>query len=95
MQRCVDESNRVVDSGYCKTLQSGSRQTTVGPSGGAHYYRYYYGGGGSYVPATAVTSGSYAPESGHSYSTTTGTARGGFGSSFGDGANAGGEGAGE
>jgi hypothetical protein len=96
MQRCVDESNRVVDPSDCKTLQSGSTQTTVGPSGGSHFYRYYYGGGGSYVPGTAAMGGSYAPESGHSYSTTNGTARGGFGSSFsGDGAHAGGDGAGE
>ena len=98
MQRCVDESNRVVDPSDCKTLQSGSTQTTVGPGGG-HFYRYYYGGGGSYVPGTAAMGGSYAPEEGHSYSTTNGTARGGFGSSFsdsgGDGAHAGGEGAGE
>lgn len=98
MQRCVDESNHVVDPSYCKTLQSGSTQTTVGPSGGAHYYRYYYGGGGSYVPGTAATDGSYAPESGRSYSTTSGTVRGGFGSSFsGDssGGHGGGDGAGE
>lgn len=96
MQRCVDEGNRVVDPNYCKTLQSGSTQTRVMPG---HFYRYYYGGGGSYVPGTVVTGGSYAPESGRSYSTTNGTARGGFGSSFsdsaGDGAHAGGEGAGE
>ena len=85
MQRCVDESNRVVDPAYCKTVPSGSTQTTVGPSRGAHVYRYYYGGGGSYVPGTVVTGGRYAPESGHSYSTTNGTARGGFGSSFSEG----------
>ena len=96
MQRCVDEGNRVADPSYCNTLQQGSTQTTVGPSGGAHYDRWYYGGGGSYVPGTVATEGSYAPESGRSYSTTNGTARGGFGSSFsGDGAHAGGEGAGE
>jgi hypothetical protein len=88
MQRCVDEGNRVVDPSLCRTLQSGSRQTTVGPSGGSHFYRYYYGGGGSYVPGTVVTGGGFAPASGHSYSTTNGTARGGFGSSFGgDGAH--------
>lgn len=96
MQRCVDENNRVMDPSYCSTLQRGSTQTTVGPSGGAHSYRWYYGGGGSYVPGTAATEGSYVPEEGHSYSTTNGTARGGFGSGFsGDGAHAGGEGAGE
>ena len=94
MQRCVDENNRVMEPGYCNTLQRGSTQTTVGPSGGAHYYRWYYGGGGSYVPGSVVTSGKYAPESGHSYSTTSGTARGGFGSSFGDGGEGGAHGGG-
>ena len=97
MQRCVDENNRVSDPNYCSTLQQGSTQTTTGPSGGAHIYRWYYGGGGSYAPGSVVTDGNYAPVSGHSYSTTNGTARGGFGSSFsGDGAHAsGGDGAGE
>ena len=96
MQRCVDENNRVMDPSYCNTLQRGSTQTTVGPSGGAHYYRWYYGGGGGYAPGSGATGGRYAPESGRSYSTTSGTARGGFGSSFsGDGAHASGEGAGE
>ena len=85
MQRCVDENNRVMDPSYCKTLESNSTQTTVGPSGGAHVYRYYYGGGGSYAVGSTATDGSYAPASGHSYSTTTGTARGGFGSSFSSG----------
>jgi hypothetical protein len=96
MQRCVDESNHVVDASQCNALQQGSTQTTTGATGGAHVYRWYYGGGGSYVPGTVATEGSYAPESGHSYSTTNGTARGGFGSSFsGDGAHASGDGAGE
>lgn len=98
MQRCVDENNHVVDPGYCNTLQQGSSQTTVGPSGGAHVYRWYYGGGGSYASGSTVTNGSYTPESGHSYSTTNGTARGGFGSSFGgdsSGGHGGGDGAGE
>jgi hypothetical protein len=96
MQRCVDEGNRVVDPSLCRTVSTGSTQTTMRPGGGAHIYRYYYGGGGSYVPGSMVTDGSYAPASGHSYSMTNGTARGGFGSSFsGDGAHAGGDGAGE
>jgi hypothetical protein len=89
MQRCVDENNHVVDANECRT------QTTVVPGG--HFYHWYYGGGGSYAVGSVATGGSYAPESGVSYSTTTGTARGGFGSSFsGDGAHAsGGDGAGE
>lgn len=82
MQRCVDEQNRVADPAQCRALSSGSTQTTTGGSGGAHVYRYYYGGRGSYAPGSVVTDGSYAPASGHSYSTTSGTARGGFGSSF-------------
>src|SRR6185312_6335328 len=92
MQRCVDENNRVMDPSYCNALQRGSSQTTVGPSGGAHYYRWYYGGGGSYAPGTGATGGRYAPESGHSYSTTNGTARGGFGSSFSGSGGEGGDG---
>jgi len=83
MQRCVDEGNRVVDANECRT------QTTMVPGG--HVYRWYYGGGGGYAPGTVVTGGRYAPESGHSYSTTNGTARGGFGSSF-SGGGEGGEG---
>ena len=90
MQRCVDENNRVMDPGYCKTLQSGSNQTTVGPSGGSHYYRWYYGGGGGYAVGSPASGGGYVPVSGRSYSMTNGTARGGFGSSFGgDGAHGG------
>ena len=87
MQRCVDEGNRVVSPGDCSTLSGGSNQTAVAPSGGAHSYHWYYGGGGSYATGSAATGGSFVPESGQSYSTTSGTARGGFGSSFfGDGA---------
>jgi len=85
MQRCVDESNRVVNSAYCGSIPRGSNQTTTGGSGGAHVYRYYYGGRGSYAAGSTVTGGSYAPASGHSYSTSTGTARGGFGGSFSSG----------
>lgn len=85
MQRCVDENNHVVDPSFCNT------RTTVTPGG--HFYRWYYGGSGSYYPGTVVRGGGYTAESGHSYSTTSGTARGGFGSSFGGGH--GGDGAGE
>jgi hypothetical protein len=89
MQRCVDENNHVADPNLCSaTSPSG------GAYGGGHIYRYYYGGGGNYAPGSTVTGGSYTPQSGHSYSTTTGTARGGFGSSFGggDGGEGGGDG---
>lgn len=91
MQRCVDENNHVVDPAFCKNLPPGSTQPLSsggnGSGGGGyifipHVYRYYYGGGGGYSLGSSVTGGSYAPLSGHSYSTTSGTARGGFGSSF-------------
>lgn len=60
-----------------------------------HYYRYYYGGSGGFVPGAFVSGGSYAPLSGRNYvnsigrtisgphaSSSSGTSRGGFGSSF-------------
>jgi hypothetical protein len=82
MQRCVDAQNRVVDASQCRT------GGTYGYGGGG--YHYYYGGRGSYTPGSVATDGSSTPESGHSYSTTSGTARGGFGSSFGHGGGEGG-----
>lgn len=82
MQRCVDAQNRVVNATYCNS------------GGGGAGYHYYYGGRGSYAPGSVATEGSATPASGHSYSTTTGTARGGFGSSFGGGEGGGGEGGG-
>lgn len=84
MQRCVDAQNRVANPALCRT---------GGTGGGGAGYRYYYGGRGSYTPGSIATEGSTTPASGHSYSTTTGTARGGFGSSFGAG-EGGGEGGG-
>ena len=84
MQRCVDANNRVVDPQFCQASHGGG-------GGGFHYY---YGGAGSYTPGTVVSGGRTSPEAGHSYSTTTGTARGGFGSSFGSGGEGGGEGGG-
>ncbi len=93
-QRCVDESNHVVDPSFCKNLTQGSQQPATGTlsNGGGyynngsffpHYYRYYYGGGGGGI-GSYVSGGSYAPAPGHSYAVT-GTSRGGFGSSFGGG----------
>ena len=78
MQRCVDSGNHVADPALCQTGHSAG-------GGGYAGYHYYYGGGGNYVPGSLATDGSTAPQSGHSYSTTNGTARGGFGSSFGGG----------
>jgi hypothetical protein len=93
MQRCVDENNRVVDQSFCKNLPPAPAN---GVSGGAYIpypspYRYYYGGGGGYGTGSVVTGGDYAPITGHSYSATSGTARGGFGSSHGGGGEGGGE----
>lgn len=85
MQRCVDANSRVVDPNLCGTHSGG----------GGGGYHYYYGGSGSYAPGSTVSDGSTAPHPGHSYSTTTGTARGGFGSSFsGEGGEGGGHGGG-
>lgn len=83
MQRCVDAQNRVADAALCRA---------GGGGGGGAAYHYYYGGRGSYAPGSVATEGGTTPEAGHSYSTTNGTARGGFGSSFGGGE--GGEGGG-
>jgi len=55
-----------------------------------HLYRNYYGGLGGYALGSIVSGGSYAPVAGHSYSpssrafstSSSGTSRGGFGSSF-------------
>ena len=91
MQRCVDANNHVVDPAFCKDLPFGTTTHTYSGGGGGGFH-YYYGGSGNYTPGTLVEGGSTLPAAGHSYSTTTGTARGGFGSSFGGG---GGEGGGE
>jgi len=64
-----------------------------------HMYRSYYGGLGGYALGSIVSGGSYAPVSGHSYSpsshafstSSSGTSRGGFGSSFSGGDSGGGE----
>ena len=102
MQRCVDETNHVVDPSFCKNLPPNATQPVYGNGGGSsgggfiyipHVYRNYYGGAGSYTPGTVVSGGGFTPSAGHSYSTSTGTARGGFGSSF-SSHGSGGEGAG-
>lgn len=86
MQRCVDNNNTVVDPNLCRTHYGG------GGGGGFHYY---YGGRGDYMAGSKVDGGSTEPAAGHSYSLSNGTARGGFGSSFGgDGGGHGGGGEG-
>ena len=99
-QRCVDESNHVVDPSFCKNLPTNAQQPVAGSmtnNGGyynngifiPHYYRFYYGGGGGGIGGFA-SGGGYSPTPGHSYSFS-GTSRGGFGSSFGGGGEGGGE----
>lgn len=93
IERCVDESNHVVDPSFCKNLPPGAQQPIAGnPRDNGvpytntivipHYYRYYYGGSGSSILGSIVSDGSYSPTAGHSYSFSSGTTRGGFGSSF-------------
>lgn len=84
MQRCVDAQNHVVDPVLCPTNGHGG-----GGGGGYAGYHFYYGGRGNYAPGSLATDGSTAPAAGHSYSVTNGTARGGFGSSFGGGGEGG------
>ena len=96
MQRCVDQQNHVVDTSFCKNLptqQPGQQQQSggVSPIVPLLLYHYYYGGGGGYGIGSSVYGGSYAPASGHSYSLTSGTSRGGFGHSFSSGGGGEGE----
>ncbi|HEY0263589.1 MAG TPA: hypothetical protein VGC07_03615 [Granulicella sp.] len=83
MQRCVDENNVVVNDSFCKDDPT-QIETPDGHTGFIfmpHVYRYYYGGYGGFGLGTHVGGGSFSPSTGHSYST--GTVRGGFGSTFG------------
>ena len=92
MQRCVDEHNVVVDDKLCQAQQGvqSNNQQQRQPDGHGGFlpifvpYHFYYGGWGGYGLGSSVGGGSYTPSSGHSYATS-GTARGGFGSSFSEG----------
>ena len=92
MQRCVDEHNDVVDDSFCQN-QPAQQQRPDGHGGFIPFYpyRFYYGGWGGYGLGTQVGGGSFTPAPGASYTT-----RGGFGSSFAEGAShsGGGEGGG-
>lgn len=92
MQRCVDQQNHVVDAKFCQgqplAQQQGSQPGYV-PI--VIPYHYYYGGSGGYGLGSSVSGGSFTPASGHSYSLTSGTSRGGFGSSFSSGGGGEGE----
>jgi hypothetical protein len=92
MQRCVDETNKVVDDSLCANLPQTNGQQPPQNSGGAGYvpyiplYHYYYGGWGGYGLGTLVGGGSPNPLEGRSYINSrgvrTGTVRGGFGRFF-------------
>jgi hypothetical protein len=97
MQRCVDETNKVVDDSLCANQpQAGGpqQQRPDGHGGFIPYiplYRYYYGGWGGYGLGTLVGGGSNSPAEGHSYINSTGvrtgTVRGGFGRSMSSGSH--------
>jgi hypothetical protein len=105
-QRCVDEQNHVVDQKFCANLPPGAISSGAAMHSGyygsngifiPHMYRSYYGGLGGYALGSIVSGGSYAPVPGHAYSpssrafSSSGTSRGGFGSSFSGGEGGGGE----
>jgi hypothetical protein len=93
MQRCVDEHNVVVDDKLCQTQQGVQQQRRPDGHGGFLPifipYHYYYGGYGGYGLGSVVGGGGYTPMTGHAYANasgrSSGTVRGGFGSSFGEG----------
>jgi hypothetical protein len=97
MQRCVDQQNHVVDPSFCKNLPQPNAQNTnqngqhIGVMPFIYPYRFYYGGYGGYSLGSTVGGGGFVPSSGHSYSMSSGTSRGGFGSSFSGGGEGGGE----
>ena len=101
MQRCVDESNHVVDDSLCANQPQAQQKRPDGHGGFVPIllpYRYYYGGWGGYGLGSTVGGGAYDPAFGRSYANRSGiTTRGGFGSSFSEGGShaTGGEGAGE
>ena len=110
-QRCVDETNHVVDPKFCSSLPPGAQQPVAGSTGNGggyyggngmffpHMYRSYYGGLGGYALGSILSGGSYAPLSGHRYSSSpgggmfsSGSSRGGFGGSFSESGHGGGAG---
>ncbi len=83
MQRCVDQQNHVVDPKFCQGQPLAQQQSSQpGYVPVIIPYHYYYGGSGGYGLGSTVSGGSFTPLSGHSYSLTSGTSRGGFGHSF-------------
>jgi hypothetical protein len=82
MQRCVDEQNTIVDDDLCHaTGEQRVLNSRVQPPN----YRYYYGGTGTTEPGTKVAGGSLQSDPNHTYkiANSSGTRRGGFGSTYG------------
>lgn len=93
MQRCVDETNRVVADNLCQQQGVTQQQRPDGHGGFIFLpmpYRYYYGGTGGYGLGSQVSGGGLSPVPGRSY--TSSTTRGGFGRTMSGGS---GEGVGE
>lgn len=101
-QRCVDETNKVVDDKLCANQpadgeqQQRLREQQQHGNSGVNLlpfvlYHFYYGGSAGGV-GSVVSGGSRSPLAGHSYAT--GTSRGGFGRSFSSGGAHGGGGKG-
>lgn len=93
MERCVDEQNHVVDPKFCQNPQT-PLYNTGGGTTVIYPYHLYYGGSGGYGFGSLATGGSNTPIAGHSYSTSSGTTRGGFGGFFSGGGEGGGHGGG-
>ena len=98
MKRCVDEHNVVVDDKLCQNQPATGQNQNQNQNNIPIFfpYHYYYGGWGGYGLGSLAGGGSFTEIPGHGYATSSGarsgTARGGFGSSF---SGSGGEGAGE
>ena len=99
MRRCVDEHNVVVADNLC-SAQEDLRQRNGGGGNMLFLpYRYYYGGYGGFGLGSTIGGGGFVASPGRSYVNSSGvrsgTARGGFGSSFSEGGAHGGGGSGE
>ncbi len=100
MQRCVDETGKVVADNFCAGQPAAPERVSDGHGGFLfipHIYRPYYGGLGGYAIGDRVTGGSFNAAPGVRYASPLspgsrgffggrGISRGGFGHSFGSGA---------
>ncbi len=98
MQRCVDETGKVVADSYCAGQPAAPERVDDGHGGFLfipHVYRPYYGGIGGYGLGDRVSGGSFNASPGVHYASPLsggrgffgghGISRGGFGHSFGSG----------